>query len=83
MTEKEEISALVLRIRLYRAEKQTKNKLRQYLYACDVLNMSAGRAMNILSKHPSIKNLNSEECERRLKRLSPIMYKVALIDSIV
>ena len=83
MSENEEVAALVLRIRLYRAEEKTKNKLRQYFYACDVLNMSVGRAMNIMSKNQAIKKLDRESCEKKLKRLSPSMYKVALIDSVV
>lgn len=85
MSDKEEITALVIRLRMYFAiQQQYINKTWQvYDFAAEPLNISYGRAMNIISKHKRIKHLSKEECIKELKLKSPIMLKVAMIDNAV
>lgn len=82
MSEKEEITALVIRLRMYLAHQKfyiTKT-WQVYDFAAEPLNISYGRAANIISKHKRIKHLSKDECIKELKKKSPVMYKVAMID---
>ena len=82
MTGKEEITALVIRLRMYLAIQQlhiTKT-WELYDFAAEPLNISYGRAQNIISRHKRIKHLSKDECIKELKKKSPVMLKVAMID---
>lgn len=81
-TEKQTIRALVIRLRLYIAQdvEYVRDTYQRYLFAVDVLNLSPGRGMTIMSNNKRIRQMSRRECEQELKRLSPKMYDVATME---
>lgn len=84
MTDREEITALVIRLRMYFANGDPfiKSSWQQYDYATSVLNISYKRGQDLLSKNKRIKHLSKEDCIKELKSKSPEMYVVATADII-
>ncbi|MDO5760354.1 MAG: hypothetical protein Q4Q06_04955 [Bacteroidota bacterium] len=82
MSDKQEIKALVIRIRLYTSQEKyyVTNTTQRYLYACEVLGISIGTARNILTKCKRIKRMSLEEAKKELKKRNEYMYNLAITD---
>lgn len=76
------IRALVIRLRLYLALEYglCKTEEDRFVFASDVLNISANRAMHILTENKDVKKLTKRECVQKLQKISFPMYIVAMSD---
>ncbi|MBR1769236.1 MAG: hypothetical protein IJ748_02145 [Bacteroidales bacterium] len=82
MSKKSEIKALILRIRLYEAQKKPylSNNTQRMLYACEIMQITLGTARNILNSDKRIKNLSLKEALSELKQKDEYMYRLAITD---
>lgn len=77
MTEKEYKKALVIRIRFLLAQEKPyiKNTSQRYIYACEVLDITEGRARNIISKNKDVAKMTLQEATEKLKRIDISLYR--------
>lgn len=80
--EKQEITALVIRYRLYLANEYAhcKKEYERYDFAGSVLNLSCSSVRTILHKNPRIRALSKIDCMKELRYRSPLMFAVAECD---
>lgn len=81
-TDKDLVKALVIKLRLFLAQdiEYVANTYQRYLFAVDVLNLSVGRGMTIISSNDKVKHMTRKECENELRAISPTMYDVAFME---
>lgn len=82
-TNREEVSALVIRLRLYIANgKDFKTEEERGIYAGMPLNLSYDSVRKIVRKYPQIKHLSKNSVIKELKQKNFEMYIVAMSDII-